>query len=363
MGERVTGGILGSVGSLFREGTVAGLTDAQLLERYAARDDPAAFEALVSRYGPMVLGVCRRRLRDRHAAEDAFQATFLVLIRKAGSVRAQPSLGPWIHGVAWKVAERARADAARRRDREAAEFADDRAVDRPEFDADRRELAVLIDEELARLPEKYRAPVVLCHLEGLTHEEAADRLGCPTGTVSVRLMRARARLKERLTRRGTIAEVPPFLETLVGGGLAGEVVPAGLIETTIQAATGTGAAAPLATRLAEGVIRAMMRSRLRRAAIGLSSIGVLVALAARSRRRWSSARSSTTRGAPSPAPRSGCRSTSRRPTTGQSTPSPTIGDVSRSRSRRSASSPGGARRPSGRSPTAGASGRPAPTAP
>ena len=119
MGDRESGGVLGSVGRLFGEGTVAGLTDAQLLERYAARDDPAAFEALVSRYGPMVLGVCRRRLRDRHSAEDAFQATFLVLVRRAGSVRAQPSLGPWIHGVAWKVAERARSDAARRREREA----------------------------------------------------------------------------------------------------------------------------------------------------------------------------------------------------------------------------------------------------
>ena len=281
MGEREAGGILGSVGRLFREGTVAGLSDAQLLGRYVDRDDPAAFEALVGRYGPMVLGVCRRRLRDRHAAEDAFQATFLVLVRKAGTLRVHPSLGPWLHGVAWRVAERARADAARRRDREANDLADGRAVARPDLDADRLELAGIIDEELARLPEKYRAPVVLCHLEGLTHEEAAHRLGCPTGTVSIRLMRARSRLKDRLARRGaTTATVGPFVDALAGGGLARGSVPASLIETTTRAALGTGAAAPLATRLAEGVIRAMMRSRLQRAAIGLSSIGVIVALAA-----------------------------------------------------------------------------------
>src|SRR4051794_31493334 len=190
-----TAGVLGQV---FREGTVAGLSDAELLERCAARRDPASLEALVSRHGPMVLGVCRRTLRDEHDVADAFQATFLVLTRRAGSptVCSAGSLGPWLHGVAWRVCTRLRADTARRRARVAA------GVDVAEV-ADRRggpdtsDLRDRLDQELSRLPEKYRVPVVLCHLEGLTQEEAGRRLGCPTATVGVRLMRARERLRDR----------------------------------------------------------------------------------------------------------------------------------------------------------------------
>jgi len=278
MVEREAGGILDPVGRIFREGTVAGLTDAQLLDRYATRRDAAAFEAIVARYGPMVLGVCRRRLRDGHAAEDAFQATFLVLVRRAASIRGLPTLGPWIHGVAWRVAERARADAARRRGREGAAAGEvERAVARPDLEPARRELAEVLDRELGRLPEKYRAPVILCHLEGLTHEEAARLLGCPTGTVGIRLMRARARLKQGLARRGTPATV---------AGLAiGEweearpVVPAGLIEGTARAASGASPFTVVAAELAGGVLRAMLRSKIRRALIGSASMGVVAALA------------------------------------------------------------------------------------
>ena len=125
----------------FGEGTVAGLTDAQLLERYAARDDAAAFEALLTRYGPMVLGVCRRRLRDGHAAEDAFQATFLVLVRKASSIRVNRSIGPWIHGVAWRVAERARVEAGRRESAKSTGQAVEAAEARLDPELGRRELA------------------------------------------------------------------------------------------------------------------------------------------------------------------------------------------------------------------------------
>ena len=219
----------------------------------------------------MVLGVCWRRLGDVHAAEDAFQATFLVLVRRAGRVRVGVSLGPWLHGVARKVAERARADAARRLVRERPDpDVVARAVARPDHDAARRDLAGLIDDEVGRLPEKYRLPIVLCHFEGLTHDEAAQRLGCPSGTVAIRLMRARARLKGRLARRGAAPD-------LTLAGLARDVVPLHLIDTTTAAATGAGAFATPVLLLAQGVIRAMFQAHLRKLAATIGLAGVVLA--------------------------------------------------------------------------------------
>src|SRR5262245_52590032 len=167
MANQATTTASGDFRTLFSAGTAAGLTDAQLLERVlaasaAARAAEAAFEALVARHGPMVLGVCRRALDDPRDIEDAFQATFLVLVRKAGTVRVDDSLGRWLYGVARRVANRARDTARRRRARESGHEPSEPVMTPP--DAERIELLAALDDELSRLPEKYRAPVMLCYL-------------------------------------------------------------------------------------------------------------------------------------------------------------------------------------------------------
>src|SRR4051794_25877581 len=184
--------------TLFNVGTIGNLTDGQLLERFISGHDgcaEATFTALVERHGPMVLRVCQQVLSDSHDAQDAFQATFLVLVRRAGSVRKRDSVASWLYGVAHRVARRARADAARRRahERRGAALAAESVGD-----GDRPEPWPELHEEIARLPEKYRAAVVLCYLEGLTTEAAARTLGCPQGTVLSRLSRAREQLRGRL---------------------------------------------------------------------------------------------------------------------------------------------------------------------
>src|SRR4051794_21504872 len=174
--------VLNGLNTLFHVGVVGDLSDGQLFERFLnARDgaDQAAFAALVERHGPMVLRVCRQVLGDSHDAQDAFQATFLVLVRKAGAVRKMDSVASWLYGVAHRIAVRARTDASRRRtyERRGAVL----AVDDP-GGTDQVETFPDLHEEIARLPERYREPVVLCYLEGLTTEAAAQRLGWPRGT-------------------------------------------------------------------------------------------------------------------------------------------------------------------------------------
>ena len=266
----------GDIQRLFGEGTAAGLTDVQLLDRFASRGDGPAFSALVSRHGPMVLGVCRGVLKDPHDAEDAFQATFLVLVRKAGSLAGVRTLGGWLYRVAYRVALEANARAARRRRREAQGVEMNAAEDRHrEPDGD---LAPAIHEEIRRLPEKYRDPIVLCDLEGLTREQAADQLRWPVGTVSGRLARARELLRGRLTRRGIA----------VSGGLTGSLladrataaVPAAWAEATIEAATavakGAGAASAVASVLAGDVARRMAMTRVTRAVAGFLAAGATI---------------------------------------------------------------------------------------
>src|SRR6266567_3774237 len=183
---------------LLRDG--AGLTDGQLLEDYLSRRDEAALAALVRRHGPMVWGVCRRVLCNHHDAEDAFQATFLVLVRKASSVVPREMVANWLYGVAHQTALKARATAARRRTREK------QVIAMPESalqEQDRwSDLQSLLDQELSRLPDKYRAVIVLCDLEGKTRKEAARHFHLPEGTVATRLATARTMLARRLARHG-----------------------------------------------------------------------------------------------------------------------------------------------------------------
>ncbi len=188
---------------LLKVGSFAGLDDDQLLARFQATGDALAFEALIVRHGRMVFGVCRRVLSDCSDAEDAFQATFLILVkRRPRSATSCELLGAWLYGVAYRVAVRARRTAARRRVREQPEPGPEDAVASTLCDTDRDEALGVLDDELNRLPEKYRSPLVLCYLEGLTHDEAARRLRWPVGTVRSRMASGRNRLRDRLALPG-----------------------------------------------------------------------------------------------------------------------------------------------------------------
>jgi RNA polymerase sigma factor (sigma-70 family) len=228
------------------------LSDAQLLERFAGCHSEGAFTVLVERHGPLVHGVCRRVLHDAHDAEDAFQATFLVLARKAHSIHKHQSLASWLYKVAYRIALRARADMARRRsqEKEAVQVAPPSLP----VEAARRELGQVIDEEVQRLPEKYRAPVLLCYLQGQTNEEAAQQLCCPTGTVKVRLMRARDLLRKRLARRG-IGLTLVGLTTLLLESAAHAAAPTALVTATVAAATTGGVSVPVAGLVKETLAR------------------------------------------------------------------------------------------------------------
>ena len=176
----------------------AGETDGQLLERFVHDRTAAAFTALVERHGPLVWSLCQRMLGPVAEAEDAFQATFLVLVRKAGSISKRESVRSWLYGVAYRVAARARNDRGRRRAREVS--LDSISVCAPAEDTVWRDLRPVLDEEIQRLPAKHRLAVILCYLEGKTNDEAAVVLGCPRGSVATYLSRARDRLRARLTR-------------------------------------------------------------------------------------------------------------------------------------------------------------------
>jgi RNA polymerase sigma factor (sigma-70 family) len=260
--------------------TTSALSDGQLLARFATDRDEAAFATLVRRHGPMVLAACRRLLRDWHAAQDAFQATFLVLARKAASLREPELLARWLHGVACRTAARARADAARRRQREG-RAAPPRVVD-PDEGLLWRELRPVLDEEIARLPARQGAAVVLCYLEGRTNAEAGRRLGCSRGTVATLLARARQQLRRRLTGKGLALPAGLLAAGLTEPGRAAGV-PLTLTGSTVKAAVafaagGTRAVGPVAARaaaLAEGVIQTMMVKKFKLVAALLLLAGVV----------------------------------------------------------------------------------------
>jgi RNA polymerase sigma factor (sigma-70 family) len=274
---------LRAIYELFEEGTLSGLSDEQLVERFVARRDETAFEALVVRHGRSVLAVCRDVLHDGHDAEDAFQATFLMLARKAGSLWVRGSIAAWLHRVARRVSVEANVRKARRQRFEKTGL----DIDTAELKAGGHweSLLEILHEEIDRLPEKYRAPIVLCELGSLTREQAAHRLGWQPGTVAGRLARARSILRDRVGRRGKVE--PGGLATVFAARrAAGRDVPRSFIEqaanlpilslpTTI---TPSGFAFVGSAELALGVTRSMIMTTLKYSAVMSIAAGLALAV-------------------------------------------------------------------------------------
>ncbi|WP_435011074.1 RNA polymerase sigma factor [Tundrisphaera lichenicola] len=261
--------------TLFSLGATGQLSDGQLLERFSNRPgEPSelAFAALVERHGSMVLRVARSVLRDEHSAHDAFQATFLILARKARSLWVRDSIGPWLHAVAYRTASDHRSAGIRRARHE-------RISARPESyqprQPDRDDLARAIHEEIARLPDRYRSAVVLCHLESLTQQEAAHQLGWPVGTLQSRLARGREKLRDRLTRRGltpgALGVIPPIS------------APGPLVIATARAAATISTGGPIAGTIGPAVLaliqtssKGMLMTKLKLGAVALVMAGGMV---------------------------------------------------------------------------------------
>lgn len=259
-------------------------TDGQLLEEFRHTGDETAFELLLSRHGPMVLGVCRRVLANPDDVEDAFQAIFLVFVNKARTIRKRQSVGSWLHGVAYRTSLDARAAALRRRkhERQASVMAT-QTVSEPSLESD---LRPILDAEIDQLDEKHRAPLVLCYLEGQSIEEAARLLGWPKGTLAGRLARARDQLRARLVRRGV---------ALSAGALAGALstptasaqVTAPLATSTLKAATlyvaggsaAVGAVSASVAALAQGVIKTMFISKLKTTITSVLALSLFAGIA------------------------------------------------------------------------------------
>jgi RNA polymerase sigma factor (sigma-70 family) len=272
--------------TLFTEGVGTGLTDGQLLERFTTRRGEAAelaFATLVERHGPMVLRACRGILRDDHDAQDAFQATFLTLVRSGPTLWVRDSLGPWLHRVACRAAVRAKRSTDRRKaaERRAAET---ETAARAVGSTGRDDLGGVLHEEIDRLPDRQRIPVVLCDLEGRTYEEAARHLGCPVGTVKSRLARGRERLRGELARRG-FAPSDGVLAAVLSPGLAATASPRTVLESVAQAtlrvvsgkAQAAGAVPEAVLGLTNGVLRSMALARLKRVValvLVVSGIGI-----------------------------------------------------------------------------------------
>lgn len=251
-------------------------TDGQLLQSFAEQADDLALRTLMRRHGPMVLGVCRRLLADPGAVADAFQATFLVLIRRAGTLDRRGSLGAWLHEVAWRVAIKARSQSARRGEREMQ--VPDISFGLAPHPTEATGLRELLDDELHRLPDKLRAPLILCCLEGKTNQASAQELGLPLRTMNRHLARAKDLLRERLTCRGVVVTGAMF--AFLPGGFAGAAsVPSALERSTFQAAralwggeTAAGVVSDQALLLAESALNAMQVARLKTAASWLIAV-------------------------------------------------------------------------------------------
>jgi RNA polymerase sigma factor (sigma-70 family) len=268
---------------LRRAALIAGevdLSDGQLLDCFISRRDEAAVSALVRRHGPMVWGVCRRILRDYHDAEDAFQATFLVLIRKATSIVQREMVGNWLYGVAHQTALKARATTAKRQAREkhVNEMPEPEGLTEPELWHD---LQGLLDQELSQLPDKYRVAIVLCDLQGKTRKQVARQLKIPEGTLSSRLTTARTMLAKRLARHGVTVS-GGALAVVLSQKAASACAPNSVVSSTIKAATmiaaGNGVAGIASIKVAaltEGVVKAMLMTKLKIATAVVLAVGML----------------------------------------------------------------------------------------
>ena len=273
-----TGDVHRHLRQLFETGSAVGLTDGQLLERFAAKDSGSvelAFETILSRHGSTVWTVCRQVLGDAHAAEDAFQATFLVLVRRAGSLRVREpgSLGPWLYGVAYRTAIKARQGDLRRHRREHRVAVSEARAGQGTTTVERDDIGAALHEEVNRLPSKYRDPVVLCYFEGRTHDEVAAALNWPVGTVRSYLSRARDLLRGRLTRRGLAPA------GLIGAAwiqtVARAEVPAALTTATgVAAINGTSDAA--VTTLVKVMLRSLLMARVKAATV---AVGLVLTMA------------------------------------------------------------------------------------
>jgi RNA polymerase sigma factor (sigma-70 family) len=298
------------VHSLFQHGAMGVWADGKLVSHFLSEQAgcEGAFRVLLHRHGPMVLTVCRRVLGDPHAAEDAFQATFLVLVKKASSIRDRDVLTGWLYGVALRVARKAKAQAARR------QVVERQAAERPEGtrdDQDRAEIRSLIHEEIGRLPARYREPLLLCYLEGLRHHEIAERLECPVGTVESRLSRGREQLRSRLVRRG-LAPTAAVQGAMLMAKDASAAVPNSLVEATIRCASGFASRRAVAKVVATSVAslaRASSWPQLGHSLTGLVACAGLVVAGLGAYSSWapgaspvapSPARDATTNPAPNP---------------------------------------------------------------
>jgi RNA polymerase sigma factor (sigma-70 family) len=258
------GTVLRHLRTLTGRGAGAERTDGELLQAFVRRRDQTAFATLVRRHGPMVQGVCRRVLQDAHDAEDAFQATFLVLVQQAEAIRKLDSVGSWLYGVAYRTALRAKSDAARRRNRERQVVP--MTTEEPPGAAAWQEMRAVLDEELHRLPEKYRAPFVLCYLEGHTNEQAARRLGFPLGSLSKRLARARHLLRNQLSRRGVTLSTGLLFMLLAERATARVTAPVvqATVHTALQAGVRSAAGlSPVIGALAEAVHKSLVPASVR----------------------------------------------------------------------------------------------------
>jgi RNA polymerase sigma factor (sigma-70 family) len=251
--------LLRLVRKLADEEATRALSDGELLERYRTGREEAAFALLLQRHGPLVLGVCRRLLGNVPDAEDAFQATFLALVRQAGSIRNSASLGAWLHGVARRIALKARARAGQRRTHESERRSPAMTNPDPGAEMTWEELRTVIDEEVGRLPEECRAAVVACLLEGRTQEQAARELGWPKSTLAGRLDRGRDLLRQGLTRRGITLSAAGLAALL--GGKGAVAMPATLFLSTVRAAASPAEASPKVAALAEGAGRGLTWGR------------------------------------------------------------------------------------------------------
>lgn len=278
MANRIVSEVAAGLTRLASESPALGVTDTELLRRFAESRDAAAFELLMWRHGPLVLGTCRRVLRRFADAEDAFQATFLVLARKAGSVRGE-SLGGWLHRIAVRVSVRLRASHGRRAHRESVPLPETVAApDVPLPD----DTAAVLDEEIGRLPDKLRQAFVLYHLRGCTHEEAAAELGCPPGTVMSRVARARERLRARLTRRGFTVPAVGTIAVLDPAPVSASLF-ASTVMASVSYATGAAVASPdRAVPLARDTLRSLAWDPLKPLAVVLvvAALGIGAVLAA-----------------------------------------------------------------------------------